>query len=321
MKGEFLITSNYDMDNNRVYTSADEYRFTKLWQDQLVYRLTPFSGEFPHLLNFHADQSTGAATDAFQLHRLFDYVEVPSRFTGTETYVNPDQFVSGATNFNSFQSAITMSFAAPFDFVSNYRVPGKININTLQDQDSWNALMWQGADFQVPNTMQFANWQTNRGGDDFENPYRYAHTRNYVANNSNGLMVESDRADVGLFRRQDTGNAPLFDFDPSTADQYRSADRSAYFRNQVRQRLGNLVTMRSSVFAIWITVGYFEVRSFDADTNSVRLNFIANEVTDVSGAPIRNRGFFIFDRSIPVAFEPGRNHNIDKAIRISSYIE
>ena len=34
---------------------------------------------------------------------------------------------------------------------------------------------------------------------------------------------------------------------------------NSYFRYQGLQRRANLVTTRSNVFAIWITVGYFEI--------------------------------------------------------------
>jgi hypothetical protein len=37
-------------------------------------------------------------------------------------------------------------------------------------------------------------------------------------------------------------------------------DRNPFFRYQGLERLGNLVTTRSNVYAVWITVGYFEVR-------------------------------------------------------------
>ena len=142
---------------------------------------------------------------------------------------------------------------------------------------------------------------------------------------------QSNQADVGLFRRAPMSsglgdNEGLFDFrpPPSTVDPIQNADRNAYFRNIVRQRLGNTATMRSSVFAIWISVGYFEMVedvAVDENDNFKRLYFIGDEVEDENGDTTRNRGFFIFDRSIPVAFEPGRNHNVEKAIRVSSYIE
>ena len=87
----------------------------------------------------------------------------------------------------------------------------------------------------------------------------------------------------------------------------------------MRQRLGNLVTTRSSVFAVWITVGYFEV---DAD-GALRVDSSNDGVEwgRSTGESVRNRGFFLVDRSIPVAFEPGKNHNVDRAVLVKSLIE
>jgi hypothetical protein len=107
--------------------------------------------------------------------------------------------------------------------------------------------------------------------------------------------------------------------------------------------MANLTTNRSSVFAIWITVGYFEVDEdgylidsdgdqLDDDNNSstpvdrtkplkIQSGDSVAEIGADSGEAVRNRAFYIFDRSIPVAYEPGKNHNVDKGILLKSIIE
>ena len=119
---------------------------------------------------------------------------------------------------------------------------------------------------------------------------------------------------------------PLLDF--NSTDQAYRPDRNAAFRNKLRTRLGNMVTNKSSVFACWITVGYFEVNENDelVDNNGAVLGDApaAGTVAEIdaeTGKQVRNRAFFIFDRSIPVAFEPGKNHNVEKAILVKSIIE
>ena len=87
----------------------------------------------------------------------------------------------------------------------------------------------------------------------------------------------------------------------------------------MRQRLGNLVTSRSSVFGVWVTIGYFEVNPGGA--LKTRFDGSGFEAGVETGETIRHRGFYLVDRSVPVAFEPGKNHNVDRAILIKSIIE
>jgi hypothetical protein len=66
-------------------------------------------------------------------------------------------------------------------------------------------------------------------------------------------------------------------------------------------RLANTATTRSNVFAIWITVR----ASIAGDPDSVKLH----------------RGFYIVDRSIPVAYEPGKDHNVWDCVVLRRIIE
>ena len=88
--------------------------------------------------------------------------------------------------------------------------------------------------------------------------------------------------------------------------------RNSYFRYQNLHRLPNLVTNRSNVFAVWITTGYFEVESGGT---------LGQEVGIDTGEVKRHRAFYIIDRSIPVAFEPGENHNVDRCLLLRRIIE
>jgi hypothetical protein len=66
-------------------------------------------------------------------------------------------------------------------------------------------------------------------------------------------------------------------------------------------RLANTTTTRSNVFGIWITLRVAVAN----DPDSIRLH----------------RAFYIFDRSIPVAFEPGKTHNVWDAVLLRRIIE
>lgn len=164
--------------------------------------------------------------------------------------------------------------------------------------------------------VTYADWDTSRNGAGslpFSNPLRSPQAGNWVP--LNGMKVAS--VDCGLFRKSPVSTTtPLFDYRSSAL--HNSTNRAAYFRYDARQRLGNLVTSKSSVFAIWITIGYFEV---DQSGNVIMADQGGRELGSETGNVTRHRAFYIFDRSIPVAFEPGRNHNVDRAVMIRRRIE
>ena len=276
------LTAFFDVDD-----ATDNYDRSPTVEAEAV------SSDFAHLPNFYGFSNT-AAPDHGNLFRLFDFVEVPSMFTGTEDWANPTDFVN-----------------SPFGYFSNYRYPGKVNLNTIQG-NVFNQVL---GDYSTA-SLTYGDFDDSRfqlvGGAEFFRPYRNTAEANFVP--LAGLV--EDNVDLGLMRR-DAGTANcLFDHDDTTAN--RDTSRNAYFRNAMRQRLGNLVTTKSSVFAIWVTVGFFEVNP-DGTLKNVAGGGI--EIGADTGEARRHRGFFIFDRSIPVAFEPGKNHNIDRAILIKSIIE
>jgi len=109
-------------------------------------------------------------------------------------------------------------------------------------------------------------------------------------------------------------------------------------------RLGNLVTNRSGCYAVWITVGYFEVEKApdwnDPDSNvqtNVRAHFggdinlynrvypdgymLGKELGSETGDVKRPRGFYIIDRTEEVGFKPGEDLNAEKTIRLRRRIE
>ena len=255
-----------------------------------------YSGPFPHLLNFFADE-TGASGNGPSLSRMLDFVEVPSRFIGTETFVNPETFVNS-------DFGMSYGMVAPFDKVSTFRYPGKLNINTVLNHSVWNDMM---GSYITTNLLQ---WKKSRE----ESPFRAAHAANFVPEKA------KHPADAGLFRAGSTASSPpLFDFE--STQRANDTNRSAYFRYAMRQRMGNLVTSRSSVFAIWVTIGFFEVDGegvLKIDPQDLTKGIEAGSVT---GNVHRHRGFYLFDRSIPVGFEPGKNHNVDRAVMIKTLIE
>jgi hypothetical protein len=152
----------------------------------------------------------------------------------------------------------------PYNHFSLFREPGRININTAYDSNLRNSLF--GTTSGTTPTWDPADLQSPKKS-----------------------WLEAVRA-------ANSGYVDTF------TDTYRDSRLDSYFRHQTAGRLANTVTTRSNVFAVWITIGYF-------DGN--------NERTPVK----RHRGFYIFDRSIPIGYQPGKDLNVEDAILLRRIIE
>ncbi len=85
-----------------------------------------------------------------------------------------------------------------------------------------------------------------------------------------------------------------------------------YFRTEWLQKMMNLTTVRTHQFAVWITVGFFEVTKQgdplmvnDPNFYSLAYDQLGMELNVLSGRNIRYRSFFIVDRTKAVGFNPG----------------
>ena len=108
---------------------------------------------------------------------------------------------------------------------------------------------------------------------------------------------------------------------PSLAEPHRNQNRNAYFYLQGLNRLGNLLTTHSNVFAIWMTVGYFEVHANSEDAIRRGSMQLGQELYSDTGQVTRHRAFYVVDRSIPVGFQPGQDLNVDRTIILKRFIE
>ena len=116
---------------------------------------------------------------------------------------------------------------------------------------------------------------------------------------------------------------------------YNNYQRNAYFTYQPFNRLTNKLTARSNVYAVWITVGYFEVSPWYGVNGSGVPNPSGAQVFDQAhpdgyqlgqelgadtGEIARHRGFYIIDRTIPVGFLRGVDDNVN-CILLKRFIE
>ena len=133
-------------------------------------------------------------------------------------------------------------------------------------------------------------------------------------------------------------------------EAYHESNRNPYFYLKPTTRLSNLVTSQSNVFAVWVTVGYFEVTNWTTNPNDPErtdndFTTVARYVSEADGGKPdqdiahpdglmlgkelgsdtgeinRHRAFYIIDRSIPVGFEPGKDHNVQDTIILRRFIE
>ncbi len=285
---------------------------------------------FMHLNNFfHSDASVANSP---QWHRLLDYVEVPSPYTGAERWYNPANF--GAAGL----------FRPPFNKMSRFRDPGLININTIFDSEVWSSAIGQ---FPGMNTQPFVDkvsrsrrgftggplGLTDGSGNPiptlFGNPFRPSDAADLMPNIAvSGVpMRRATPVESTLLRPDpDTATQPLFDNQGAT-QVHQDARRNAYFRYQALQKLGNTFTTHSNVFAVWMTIGYFEVEDNvqggvtvvnAAHPDGLRLG---PEIGADSGEIRRHRFFSIIDRSVPVGYVHGQKLNTDNCVQLRRMIE
>jgi hypothetical protein len=291
---------------------------------------------FPYLTGFFASSvpSAGQTNDPTpEFHRLLEFVHVPSRFLGTEIICNPDNSLPAAANCNVGNHMIH----PPFNRLLSYREPGKINVNTITSGDVFAGLMNYFPGLATADFFQNHFLRSRRGGfagaplainpsapTRIENPFR-SFQGMQLTHTSHAGMVGSE-VGATLLRADVTGGRPLFAYDGNVSGQTTPApavdyDRNPYFRYESLTRLGNIVTTRSNVFAVWITVGYFEVTPGAVDLGHPDGYRLGQELGSDTGDIKRHRAFFILDRTIPVGFERGKDLNVDKAILLRRYIE
>ncbi len=249
--------------------------------------INAYSGSnFPHLLNMF---------DTGQFHRILAYVGIPSPYVNMQIQAPGD------------------SVHAPFNGIPTYREPGRINLNTIS-----SLAVFQGMAYNHPaaSASMWDKFRVNR----LAQPYRTAGGAGLSPTNP------SREIDVTLLR-SDPGDAtrPLFQVDNkiSAATPATEYNRSSYFRYQAIQKLGGVTTCHSNVFAVWITVGYFEVtpNAGGVDAGHPDGYQLGQELGGDSGDTSRHRAFYMIDRSIPVGFIRGQDVNHSKAVLVKRFIE
>jgi len=109
----------------------------------------------------------------------------------------------------------------------------------------------------------------------------------------------------------DVGRSPWLGGNSGANPTYDQTDHP-YFRSEWLQKVTNLTTVRTHQYAVWITVGFFEVTKA-GDTNLANLNpprpdlaydQLGLEIGKLEGKNVRYRGFFLIDRTRATGFDP-----------------
>ena len=87
-----------------------------------------------------------------------------------------------------------------------------------------------------------------------------------------------------------------------------------YFRTEMLQKAMNLTTVRTHQYAVWITIGFFEVKrqgdplmaNANPGTSLATLGFdiLGPEIGASTGKTTRYRGFFLVDRLQLTGYDP-----------------
>lgn len=350
---------------------------------------------FGHLENYFYAGPTGTASSTLthgvpqNLSRVLDYVTAPSLFAGTQSWLNPEAMavtLQERQNGPMQPDDSRYNRQSPFNTVSEYREPGRVNLNTIStqylDRDSQgnedgtvgNASAWYGLHHGA-SSRDGMDANGTRARKVHPGPKASEFTATRRGYGSQGLSPNWPTIFGNPFRSQDTGGLvplPTMVRDGLDASLYRTIDgtagatakrsgdhlvaavtdsyfdeakRNPYFRYQPISRLGSMVTTRSNVYAVWVTIGFFEVEEIqngdpllakftggNANLDQARANplfsrvypegvTLSQEVGAETGDTQRLRGFYILDRSIPAGFEPGKNVNVENVIRLKRKIE
>jgi hypothetical protein len=189
------------------------------------------------------------------------------------------------------------------------RVPGRININTLTAAEVFQAL----CDAQANNTSGFASADVISAFTNLTNPANPTYSRGWSetsAPTSDGLPFKSFGIGFGtantngvsdtLLRTTaaastDTAtsiNSLLLSGNPPVAPTVPNANGHPYMKTMLLQKIFNNTTTTSNTFAVWATIGFFEVVD-----DTVMPPKLGPELGRSENKQIRHRFFSIIDRS------------------------
>ena len=254
--------------------------------------LVPNDAPTQFLRNYDSRLLGSPATD-LPSGLLLDAVTVPTWFAGVhDSWADGSNLLRGQTGIDERIN--------PVNQLSSYREPGRVNLNTVTTNQVWDTVVagpLYVEDVNRNNTLDPGE-DVNGNGTLDQHPVT---DRITVA----GVRVGADLASTPVETMEDVfqigGAAPVRFDTNSTYHNAVDVDLNPLHKLYTASRLANTATVRSNVFAIWVTLR----ESISGDPDSVKYH----------------RAFYIVDRSIPVGFESGEDHNVRDVIRLRRIIE
>lgn len=237
---------------------------------------------------------------------LLDAVTITTPFTGIhDSWVDSSFHLAGQTGIHPETH--------PVNQLSAYREPGRVNLNTITNDQVWDAVVAGPVLVEDVDRDGTVSGAEEIDGTDLDphpvrervapaaGPFTYsrsARTPASFADPASPTPAETKRDVLAV----ESGTSSLCHLD-ETDDTWTAVDvdLNPLHKLYTASRLANVATCRSNLFAVWVTLR----ESVANDPDSVKYH----------------RGFYIIDRSIPVGFEPGENHNIRNTIRLRRMIE
>jgi len=172
------------------------------------------------------------------------------------------------------------------------RVLGKVNVNTMHGEEVFQAVAdaKPAGDTSGPNNFTGAEVTNGFNTLNGQRPILSFGQANYtdgVTSVKYGLNKSLMGYLVGSKPNENFLDVPAFGSDSTTGNIV-----ATYPRKELLTKIGNSVTTRSNVFAVWITTGYFEVIDDSAQPPT-----LGTEIGKLDGINIRHRMFAMVDRT------------------------
>ena len=172
------------------------------------------------------------------------------------------------------------------------RVLGKVNVNTMPSEEVFQAV----ADAAAANNFAAGDVTTGYNNLVSQRPIANFGQTNNVDFSSAVSKKGFNKSLLGYqsFASTAAGNAevPFGNLLDVQGFQASGVNPAIYPRKELLNKIGNSVTTRSNVFAVWITTGYFEVTD-----DATQPPALGAEIGKADGINIRHRMFAIVDRT------------------------